>query len=101
MSISNGAYLERVSLCDAYLKNANLQNAQLSRAKNLSPEQIKSACFWDEAIYEGKWNWDEEKWTWVPENEQAKQDNKNYIEELKEDKSSDPKQSPDYSRWQK
>ena len=110
------AYLESISLCRANLNNANLQGANLIKAnlqganlrgatlwqaKKLTPKQIKSSCFWDEAIYKGEWHWKEKSETWVPKNEQAQQDNDNYIDELKKDTASDPKEKPDCSRWSK
>ena len=94
------AYLKLANLQRAYLKSANLREAYLGSAKNLTPEQIKSACFWDEAIYKGEWNWNNQIKTWVASNEQAKQDNTKFIEELKKDKSSDPKEPVDCSLWE-
>ena len=68
-------------------------------AENLTPEQIKSACFWDKVIYKGEWVWNQKTGTWVPKNQQDREDNDNYIKELKKDKSSDPEQPVDCSRW--
>ncbi|GCA77740.1 secreted effector protein PipB2 [Microcystis aeruginosa NIES-2520] len=92
----NGAYLNRANLNranlyganlnEAYLYGANLNGANLNEAKDLHPEQIKSACFWQEAIYtEAKW--DEDKQLWVAEDREA---NQREIEKLKRDKNSDP-----------
>ncbi len=112
------AYLAKINLCEANLREANLQHAELSRAnlqhaelreanlqhadlsganlqgadlmgtEKLTPKQIKSACFWDKAIYKGEWN--EEKLSFV-----AKEpDNTNYIKNLKKDTASNPEQTP-------
>ncbi len=78
----------------AQLIGANLRYANLIEAKNLTPSQIKLACYWGKAIYKG--NWDEEKRRWIVD-EKA---NKEYIEELKQDKASDPKEPVDCSRWE-
>ncbi|MFM7440715.1 MAG: pentapeptide repeat-containing protein [Snowella sp.] len=52
----NQANLTRVnfagaSLTKATLREANLTTADFSSAKNIPLEQIKSACFWDKAIF--------------------------------------------------
>ena len=77
-----GAILFRANLRGAYLEGANLRGANLIFAENLTPKQIKSACDWETAIYKGN-----------------ESENTKYIEELKKDKSSDPKEPPDCSRW--
>ena len=88
--------LERTNLQGANLFMANLQEAILIGTENLTPEQIKSTCFWDRAIYKGKW--DEEERTWVA----IEPDNTEFIEELKNDIASNPdKLIIDYSRWKK
>ena len=70
----------------ANLDEANLNGANLNGAVGLNPEQIKSACFWERAIYtEAKW--DKDKKLWVAENREA---NQREIEKLKRDKNSDP-----------
>ncbi len=92
----NGAYLNRAYLIGADLKGANLigailnraylNGANLNRAEGLNPEKIKSACFWEKAIYtEAKW--DKDKKLWVAEDREA---NQREIEKLKRDKNSDP-----------
>lgn len=83
------------NLQDAALEGANLQEAILIKLKNLTSNQIKSACNWQTAIYRGEWN--SERQTYVA----TEPDNTNFIEELKKDKSSDPKQTIDCSRWEK
>ena len=40
------------NLSDTYLDNANLSNADLRGARNLTPEQVKSARNWQQAIYD-------------------------------------------------
>ena len=77
----SNANLEGANLSNANLEGANLSNANLEGAKNLTPKQIKSACDWETATYKEN------------ENENTK-----YIEELKKDKSSDPREPPDCSR---
>ncbi|MDJ0682167.1 MAG: pentapeptide repeat-containing protein [Xenococcaceae cyanobacterium MO_167.B52] len=94
------ADLSRANLQEASLSGANLQEVNLSDA-NLIPKQIKSACFWDQAIYKGQWDWHKQTQTWVPQNEQAEQDNKKFIEELKQDKLSDQKRDSNCSSWEK
>lgn len=82
---------------DAILFGANLSGAKLPDAKTLSNEQIKSACFWDEAIYtEAEWNQIEEKWILVDE-----QANQKRIEEIRLDTTSDPdpKNIPNCDEW--
>ncbi|MBD2287451.1 pentapeptide repeat-containing protein [Microcystis wesenbergii FACHB-1317] len=87
----NGAYLYRANLNGAELNGAELNGAYLYRAnlngaEGLNPEQIKSACFWEKAIYtESKW--DEDKQLWVAADREA---NQREIEKLKRDKNSDP-----------
>ncbi len=63
--------------------------------QNLTNEQIKSACFWEQAIYEGEWN--KEKETYVA----IEPDNTEFIEELKKDISSDPEEPIDCTRSEK
>ncbi len=89
------AKLQGADLRYAKLQGANLQKANLLRAENLTPKQIKSACFWDKAIYKGEWNDEKEAYVAI------EPDNTNFIEELKQDKSSDPKEKPDCSYWSK
>ncbi|MCA2653231.1 pentapeptide repeat-containing protein [Microcystis sp. M061S2] len=82
-----GANLKGANLKGANLILANLILANLYGAEDLYPEQIKSACFWEKAIYtESKW--DEDKQLWVAEDPKA---NQREIEKLKRDKNSDPR----------
>ena len=85
-----GANLE-----EAVLVQANLQEASLVYIKNLTAKQIKSACFWEEAIYKGEWN--DEKEAWIA----TEPDNTKFIEGLKEDKLSEPKYPVNCSIWEK
>ncbi len=82
-----GADLGGANLKDAYLygtklEGANLYGAKLINVQNLTDSQIKSACNWDKAIYK-----------------QDHSENQKYIEALKKDKSSDPKEPPDCRLW--
>ena len=88
------AYLSEANLEKAFLFRANLKKAYLEKTKNLTFKQIKSACFWEEAIYRGEWN--KEKKTWEP----IEPDNTNYIERLNKDKSSAPEEPVDCSVWE-
>ena len=72
------------------LKNANLKNAIFVGAK-LTPSQIKSACNWEEAQYIG---------TDKPKGVTIKAANEQYIEQLKQDKTSDPETPVDCSQWE-
>ena len=85
----NGADLNRAGLNDADLRSANLIESE-----NLTPFQIKLACYWKEAFYKG--NFDLEKKQWIID----KTANQEYIEELKQDKTSNPKEPVDCSRWE-
>ena len=94
----NNTNLKNANLALANLRNANFESANLSFAylintKHLKPTQIKSACHWQTAFYQGDWDSEQAKWI---VNEQA---NQQYIEQLKLDKASDPKEPVDCSRW--
>ena len=90
-----GADLRVANLQDARLNGANFQKAILIGTENLTLKQIKSTCFWDRAIYKGKWN--EEEQTLVA----LEPHNTNYIEELKNDTASDPDKPIDCNFWEK
>ena len=75
------ADLREVNFKEVDLLSANLQGAILMDVRNLTSMQIKSACFWDRAIYKGRW----ERNNIVA----LEPDNSNYIEELKNDTASD------------
>ncbi|EPF19694.1 MAG: pentapeptide repeat-containing protein [Microcystis aeruginosa Ma_MB_F_20061100_S19] len=79
------AILDGADLNRANLNGANLNGANLNGAEGLNPEQIKSACFWEKAIYtESKW--DEDTELWVAADPKA---NQREIDKLKRDKNSD------------
>ncbi|TRU04125.1 MAG: pentapeptide repeat-containing protein [Microcystis sp. Msp_OC_L_20101000_S702] len=80
------ANLKGANLKGANLKGANLILANLYGAEDLYPEQIKSACFWEKAIYTEP-KWDEDTELWVAADREA---NQREIEKLKRDKNSDP-----------
>jgi len=88
------AYLYGANLYSAYLYSANLYNASLYGAKNLTNKQIKSACFWEKAIYT-KSEFDETM-RWIPKDPKA---NQRKIDEIRQDKASDPSIPPDCSYW--
>ncbi|MDJ0601596.1 MAG: hypothetical protein QNJ37_22465 [Crocosphaera sp.] len=71
-----------------------LLDAYLIDTKYLKATQIKLACNWDQAFY--KAYLDKEKGKLIIDEEA----NKAYIEELKQDKDSDPKTPPDCSKWE-
>ena len=75
--------MDSADLNRADLNRANLSNVNFSNVKNLTDQQIKRACNWEQAYFSS----DSEK-------QKAK------IKELKEDKSSDPQVKPDCSKWQ-
>ena len=83
------AFLNSAHLEGARLKGANLQSANLNNARNLNLAQIKSACNWEKGIYKGIY----EKFEFVVD----EAGNKVYIEQLKQDKASDPKEPVDCS----
>ena len=87
------ATLKFANLADANLEEANLENTNFIRVKNLTNSQIKSACNWDKAVYKN--NWDDNKRIWIADDKA----NQQYIEQLKQDKASARKQSPDCSKW--
>ena len=89
------ADLSSADLSSANLNSANLNSANFIEAKNLTNAQIKLACFWDKAIYKGRY--DEQKSEWITD-EKA---NQAFIAQLKQDKASDPKVKPDCSKWKK
>jgi uncharacterized protein YjbI with pentapeptide repeats len=91
----NSASLRSADLTSADLTSADLRSAALIEATNLTETQIKSACFWDKAIYIYKGHYDNQKKEWITD-EKA---NQVFIAQLKQDKASDPKVKPDCSKW--
>ena len=90
-----GAKLIRANLGGANLDSANLESTNLKSTKNLSTPQIKSACFWEKAIFTD-FEWNEKEQKWVARDKQA---NQQKIEEIRQDKASDPTNPPDCSSW--
>lgn len=89
------ASLESANLNQAVLFKANLNRAYLYNAKNLTNKQIKSACFWEKAIYT-EFAPDKTKIEWIAKDPKA---NQKRIDEIKQDKASDPPTLPDCSMW--
>ena len=85
-----GAYFHR-----AKLDRANLSNTNLIDAKHLSPSQIKSACYWESAIYKGFWDLSQFQ---LVVDQTA---NQQFIEQLQQDKNSDPQIPVDCSQWER
>ena len=84
----------RANFDHANLYRANLDGAHLIEAQNLTNAQIKSACNWSKAIYKGVWSPPQSKWV---VDEKA---NQQFIQQLQQDKNSDPKQPVDCSEWE-
>ena len=87
-------YFYRPNFDRANLYRANLDGAHLIEAQNLTFAQIKSACNWETAIYKGVWSSARSRWI---VDEQA---NQQFIEQLKQDKDSEPKKPVDCSLWE-
>lgn len=90
-----GAALSYADLKKADLGSANLKGVSLWKV-NLAPKQIKSTCFWEEAVYTSLTRWNETERKWIAVDEKA---NQKIIEEIKRDKASEPKNPPYCSRW--
>jgi hypothetical protein len=98
----SGSVLEKANLSGAILKEVNFDKANLEKAdlsgtkfqdvKNLTHEQIKSACNWEKGLYKFDKKWNNE----VKRNDYIfnEKENKKYIEELKLDIKSNPKEQP-------
>lgn len=84
----------RANFNHANLYRANLEGAHLIEAQNLTNVQIKSACNWSKAIYKGIWSSAQSKWV------VDKKGNQQFIQQLQQDKDSDPKQPVDCSEWE-
>jgi hypothetical protein len=76
------AKLRKADLRNTNLKEANLQDTDLVDAQNLTSQQIKSACNWEKGTYKA-----------LPA------DNQKFIEDLKNDNSSDPATPVDCTLW--
>ena len=83
------ADLRYTNLENTNLESANLKNANLIQSKSLNPSQIKIACNWQKAMYIGNYNPKTKQWI------VEKEANQQYIEQLKQDKASDPKETID------
>ncbi|MDJ0728850.1 MAG: pentapeptide repeat-containing protein [Crocosphaera sp.] len=84
----SSANLVEANFLSADLTNTNLLGANLIQSKNLEPTHLKKACFWQYAIYKGKWNSQQQEW------EIDEMANRQFIEQLIEDKTSDPAVEP-------
>ena len=88
------ADLSRADLSRANLSRANLESTNLIEVQSLTSSQLKSACYWEKAVYKVNWDYKTGKWQ---VDEEA---NQKFIEKLKKDKASDPKEPVDCSRWE-
>jgi hypothetical protein len=100
ISLSEADFSE-VDLSETDLSGANLSGADLSGANLSEPKyiylnnkQIKSACFWEEALHTG--GVISTKKGWILSDKQA---NQKRIEEIRKDETSDPKDTPNCDRW--
>lgn len=81
----SGANLSNTDFSNANLYGVNFYGANLTNA-NINNYQIKLACFWQYAIYEG--------------NSLNNKANQEYIQKLKQDELSNPEENPDCSKWE-
>ena len=86
--------LSHANLEAASLKSANLFSAILINTQHLTSTQIKSACNWEAAFYQGRF--DDEYKEWIID----LQGNQQFIEQLQQDKDSDPKKAVNCSKWE-
>ena len=89
------AHLDHANLKSANFERANLSSAILIDTKNLTPTQIKSACNWSKAFYQGRFDSDYAEWII------DKQANQEFIQQLQQARDSDPKQPVDCSKWKR
>ena len=89
------ADLVNANLSSANLYGADLVNANLYGARNLTNNQIKTACNWKKAIYTEA-EFDNDKVVWTAKDKTA---NKKKISEITQDKASDLSKPPDCSIW--
>ena len=87
--------LSKANLTNANLEGANLTNANLKSAKNFTPTQIKSACNWEKAFYQGRFDSD------YAELIIERQANQEFIRQLQQARDSDPKQPVDCDKWKR
>ncbi|MEM8722404.1 MAG: pentapeptide repeat-containing protein [Cyanobacteria bacterium P01_G01_bin.39] len=91
-----GTGLFDANFSGTYLSGADLNGTYLGFARNLSSQQIKSACFWEKAIFtDAKLKETLTIRRWVVKDEKA---NQRRIKEIKQDKASDPVNPPDCRR---
>ena len=90
-----GANLYGADLYGANLYGANLRDVSLIEVNSLTSSQIKSSCNWEKAIYEGRYD-DKGEFQWIVD----EKTNWEYIEKLKQDKASDPKEPLYCSKWE-
>lgn len=95
------ANLENANLSYTYLnqtifKGANLTYANLYKAKKLSVDELKLACNWEKAIYTEP-HWDKKQGRFVAKDEKK---NQAEIQKMKNDKTSNPLESPDCNQWE-
>lgn len=88
------ADLRGADLRGASLGGADLRGADLFKATGLTNKQIKSACYWDKAVYTDP-DWDDKRKAWIVKDDNA---NQRKIKEIREDKASDPQQPVDCIR---
>ncbi|ACK66835.1 pentapeptide repeat protein [Rippkaea orientalis PCC 8801] len=91
-----GVVFDRVDFEKSKFDGSNFNEVSIYNPSNLKNKQIKSSCNWDKAIFAQR-KYDQEKNEWIVENQQS---NEAKIQEIKNDKASDPKESPDCSKWQ-
>ena len=84
-----------VDFKDTSFKGANLENALILSSLNLSASQIKSACHWEKAIYRFEF----EETVNVNQSKVDKKANEEFIQSLKKDPASNPKELPDCNKW--
>ena len=77
------------------LTGANLAGAIIIRPENLTPTQVKSACNWEDATY----NFDPNRHPHLQKAEEDLSTTQKYIQQLKQDRASDPKEPIDCDRW--
>ena len=88
-----GAY---TNLEDSNFQGANLTNATFIKTENLTPTQVKSACNWEQAIY----NFASERNPFPLQITKADRlASQKYINNLKQDRASDPRNPIDCDRW--
>ena len=88
------AYFYRANFDGVNFYSTNLRGTSLIEATNLTFAQIKSACNWEEAIYKGIW--DTNRFKWVPD----RAANQKFIQQVRQDKASNPTKPIDCSLWE-